>query len=367
MHIDRRVISHFDWSIFGLSIGLALIGILTVNSATSDLSGNGLGHLAIKQLYWLIIGLIAMVVSFSVDYHRIERFSYVFYGIVVFSLLLVPLVGFRSGGSVRWLSFGIVSFQPSELAKLVVVFLLAKRLQYDEPPAGYRLRDLWLPTLMAVPLLVMILMQPDLGTAVIYLLIFFTIIFITVRRVGPLLLLGAVGVALLPIGWQFLKPYQMARIRSFLTPDIDPLGAGYHAIQSKIAIGSGRWFGQGYLQGSQNRLDFLPAQHTDFIFSVFAEEWGFFGCLVLLGLYLALIVFSFRVVARARDRLGTLLAFGATIILCWQVIINIVMVIGFLPVVGIPLPFLTYGGSSLVTTMIAVGLLINVNMRRFMF
>jgi len=367
MQIDRRIISHFDWSLFGLAVVLALIGILTINSATRDLSGEGLGPLALRQLYWLAIGLGAMVMSITIDYHRMDRLAYAFYGFVLFLMLLVPFVGVKSGGSLRWIHLGFMSLQPSELAKLVVVFILAKRLQYDQPSGGYRLRDLWWPSVMAAPLFFLILMQPDLGTAVVFFLIFLSIIFMTVLRVGPLLLLGTVGIALLPIGWQFLKPYQKVRIGTFLTPDLDPLGAGYHVIQSKIAIGSGRWFGKGYLQGSQNRLDFLPAQHTDFIFSVFAEEWGFFGCLLLLGLYLALILLSYRVVTRAKDRLGAVLAFGATTIIAWQVVINIGMVVGFLPVVGIPLPFLTYGGSSLLATMVAVGLLINVNMRRFMF
>ena len=367
MQIDRRIISHFDWSLFVLAILLSLIGILTINSATRDASGGGLAPLAVKQIYWLVIGLVAMVVTFTVDYHRIDRLAYIFYGMVFLFLLLVPVIGVTSGGSLRWINLGFVTLQPSELAKLAVVFILTKRLQHDEPPGGYRLRDLWLPSLMAAPMFFIVLMQPDLGTAVVFLLIFFTMIFTTVYRIAPLLLLGALGVALLPIGWQFLKPYQKTRIWTFLTPDLDPLGAGYHVIQSKIAIGSGRWIGKGYLQGTQNRLDFLPAQHTDFVFSVFAEEWGFLGCLVLLALYLALIMFSFRVVIRARDRLGALLAFGATVILTWQVIINVAMVVGFLPVVGIPLPFLSYGGSSLVATLVAVGLLINVSMRRFMF
>ncbi len=367
MQIDRRIIAHFDWSLFVLALVLALIGILTINSASHDLSGEGLGSMALRQFYWLILGLVAMVVSFMVDYHRMDRFAYAFYALVFLLLLLVPLLGVASGGSLRWLDLGFVFLQPSELAKLAVVFILAKRLQYDEPLGGYRLRDLWLPSAMAAPMFFVILIQPDLGTAVVFLLIFVSIISMTVFRIGPLLFLGATGVALLPIGWLFLKPYQKVRIQTFLAPDLDPLGAGYHVIQSKIAIGSGRWFGQGYLQGSQNQLDFLPARHTDFIFSVFAEEWGFFGCLVLLGIYLTLVLLSFRVVSRARDRLGALLAFGAAAILSWQIVINVAMVTGFVPVVGIPLPFLTYGGSSLVATMVAVGLLINVSMRRFMF
>jgi rod shape determining protein RodA len=197
-------------------------------------------------------------------------------------------------------------------------------------------------------------------------------IFISVLLVGGLRVrsfswLLTAGLIFLPIGWRFLKAYQKQRIWTFLNPDSDPLGAGYHVIQSEIAIGSGRLFGKGFLNGTQNRLDFLPAQHTDFVFSVFAEEWGFIGCVVLLALYFALIYCSLLVVAKAKDRFGTILAFGMTAIFFWQIVINISMVTGILPVVGITLPLVSYGGSSLVSTMIAIGLLINVSMRRFTF
>ena len=170
--------------------------------------------------------------------------------------------------------------------------------------------------------------------------------------------------ATLPVGWQFLKPYQKTRLWTFMNPESDPLGAGYHVVQSKIAIGSGQLWGKGYLQGSQNRLEFLPEQHTDFIFSVFAEEWGFSGCLLLLAGYALMILLALRVVRRAQDRFGVLLATGMTAILFWQFTINIGMVTGLMPVVGIPLPLISYGGSSLVTTMVAVGLLISISMRR---
>ncbi len=367
MRIDRRLASHFDWPIFGLAIGLVLIGVLTIYSATRDLSGNGVSPLTLRQLYWLIIGVTLVVGTFTFDYHLFERYAYAFYGGVLLLLVLVLFYGVVSGGSQRWLNLGFFSLQPSELAKLAIVVVLAKALQEDEPVGGYRLRDLWIPFVLAAPLFFLILVQPDLGTAVIYFLIFFTVILMGVLHIRSLLLLGLGGVALLPIGWLFLKPYQQARLQVFLSPDLDRLGTGYHVIQSKIAIGSGRLFGTGYLGGTQNRLDFLPAQHTDFVFSVFAEEWGFFGCVFLLGLYLALILLAFRVVTRAKDRLGALLAFGAIAIIVWPAMLNVAMVTGVLPVAGIPLPFLSYGGSSLVVTMVAVGIIINVSMRRFTF
>jgi rod shape determining protein RodA len=367
MWIDRRLASHFDWSIFCLAIGLALVGILTIYSATCDITEECSGRLALKQLYWLVIGIGAMVAAFAVDYHRVDRLAYFFYLVMLLLLVLVPVLGVVSGGSRRWLNLGYFALQPSELAKLVIVSTMAKSLQYDEPSSGYHLRDLWMHFLLIAPICLLILFQPDLGTSVIVFLVFLSVILMAGLRIRSLLSLAVIGVGFLPIGWQLLKPYQRERIWTYLDPGLDPLGGGYHVIQSKIAIGSGRLSGKGFLNGTQNRLDFLPAQHTDFVFSVFAEEWGFVGCIVLLGLYLALILLSLRVVNRARDRFGALLAFGMTAILFWQVVINIAMVTGLLPVVGIPIPFLSYGGSSMVTMMMAVGLLINVGMRRYTF
>ncbi len=367
MQIDRRLISHFDWTLFGAGVILSLLGILTIYSASYSVSEGEAGGIAVRQFYWLILGLVALLFAMSVDYHRLDRLAYPFYAAVLFLLILVLFIGSMGGGSQRWIRIGAFSLQPSEPAKLAIVFLLAKYLQYDEPAQGYRLQDLCIPFLLASPLLVLTLVQPDLGTAILLTLIFLSMILIGGLRPRSFSYLVAAGLIFLPIAWQFLKPYQRKRIWTFLNPDLDPLGAGYHVIQSKIAVGSGRFFGKGYLRGTQNQLDFLPAQHTDFIFSVFAEEWGLLGCLILLALYFTLIALSLRAVAHAKDRLGALLAFGMVAIFFWQVVINVAMVTGLLPVVGIPLPLFSYGGSSLLSMMIALGLLINVSMRRFTF
>ncbi len=367
MQIDRRVVAHFDWSLFVLPVALALLGIITIYSATRDVTGDTTSPLALKQLYWFLIGLGALLAVITFDYHLIDRLAYFFYAAVLLLLIAVPVWGFISGGSQRWIHLGYFTLQPSELAKLAIVAVLARWLQYDEPSGGYRLRDLWVPLLVVAPAVIMILLQPDLGTAFVCLLVMMSVLLMGGLRLRAFFLLAAFGVTLLPVVWQFLKPYQRLRIWTFVNPNLDPLGAGYHAIQSKIAIGSGRWLGKGYLQGTQNRLDFLPAQHTDFAFSVFAEEWGFLGCLLLLGFYLALMLTSLRVVRRAKDRFGALLAFGMATILFWQIIINVGMVLGILPVVGIPLPLFSYGGSSLVTLMAALGVMISVSMRRFTF
>lgn len=367
MQIDRRLFSHFDWTLFGIALGLNLLGILTIYSATYDITEQYAGGLASKQLYWLTIGLLAMLGALGADYHHWDRLAYPFYGAVLMLLFLVLFIGSVGGGSQRWLHLGFFAVQPSEPAKLAIALVLAKYFQYDEPPDGYRLRDLWAPFLFVAPLILLTLVQPDLGTAIILFLTFISIVLTGGLRLRSFLYLVATGLILLPIAWNLLKPYQQKRIWTFLNPDLDPLGAGYHVIQSKIAIGSGRFLGKGYLEGTQHQLDFLPAQHTDFVFSVFAEEWGFLGCLILLGLYFIFIAFALRVVARAKERFGALLVFGLVTIFFWQVAINVAMVTGLLPVVGIPLPLLSYGGSSLVSMMVAVGLLINVSMRRFTF
>jgi rod shape determining protein RodA len=217
------------------------------------------------------------------------------------------------------------------------------------------------------PLVLLTLVQPDLGTAMILGIVFLSMILMGGLRLRSFLYLVGAGLAFLPVGWHFLKAYQRARIMTFLDPDRDPLGAGYHVIQSKIAVGSGRIFGKGFLHGTQNRLDFLPAQHTDFIFAVFSEEWGFVGCLVLLLLYLALMIYALRLVERAKDRFGALLVYGMLSIFFWHVIINVAMVTGVMPVVGVPLPLFSYGGSSLASMMFAIGVMINVSMRRYVF
>lgn len=367
MQIDRRLIAHFDWMLFGLALGIVLIGILTIYSASYDIIEEHAGGLAPKQFYWLMMGLGAMLVAIFVDYHHLDQLAYPFYVAMLALLVSVLFIGSMGGGSQRWIDLGFFTLQPSEPAKLAIVFVMAKYLQYDEPPRGYRLRDLWVPFTLVAPLFILTLIQPDLGTAMVLFVIFMSMILMGGLSLRSFFSLVGTGIVSLPIAYQFLKPYQQRRIWTFLNPDLDPLGAGYHVIQSKIAIGSGGFFGKGYLKGTQNRLDFLPAQHTDFVFSVFAEEWGLLGCLILLGLYFALIAYALKVVARARDRLGALLVFGLITIFFWQIVINIAMVGGLLPVVGIPLPLMSYGGSSMVSMMLAIGLIINVSIRRHTF
>ena len=367
MQIDRRLISHFDWMLFSLTLTFVLIGVVTIYSANYSMADKHAGPLPSRQLIWLGLGLVAMLTAVAFDYHHIDRIAYPFYAVILFLLVIVLVIGHSGGGSQRWINLGFFKLQPSEPAKIAIVLMMAKYLQDDEPPKGYRLRDLWVPFALVGPLVILTLVQPDLGTALILGFVFISMVLVGGLRLRSFLYLAGTGVAFFPIAWHFLKPYQRARILTFLDPDRDPLGAGYHVIQSKIAIGSGRLFGKGYLHGTQNRLDFLPAQHTDFIFAVFSEEWGFIGCAILLVLYFIMIAYCLRLMQRAKDRFGGLLVFGMLAIFFWHVVINVAMVSGLMPVVGVPLPMVSYGGSALATMMFAIGVMINVSMRRYIF
>jgi rod shape determining protein RodA len=366
MRFDRRLISHFDWVLFLLTLALLGIGSLTVYSATYT-GPHHLSPLAIRQLSWAAMGLLCLFAAFAVDYRKLERWVYVPYGISLLLLLLVPILGSFGGGARRWINLGVFSLQPSELAKVTLLLVLARFYHRHVPVGGYRLLDLFMPALLAAIPIGLVLAEPNLGTAVILSLLFATLTFASGIRLGSLLIAALAGGGVLPFLWKHMKPYQKQRILSFLNPDQDPLGAGYHMIQSKITIGSGMLWGKGFLQGTQNRLDFLPEKHTDFVFAVVAEEWGFVGALVLFTLYGALMAKLLAIAWQARDRFGFCLAIGAVSVVFWQLLINLGMNLGVLPVVGVPLPLLSYGGSSLLTVMMSLGLALNVSTRRSLF
>ncbi len=366
LRFDRRLISHFDWVLLLLVLTLLSVGVVAVYSATYE-GGQPLSSWTTRQLSWAILGLVAMFIAFAVDYRRLEKWVYVPYGFSLLLLVLVPVLGSAGGGARRWIDLGFFSVQPSELAKVALVLVLARDFHRYAPLRGYGLRDLLYPAIVTAIPAGLVLAEPNLGTALVLGLLFVSLVFAAGVRLGSLALAGLAGGGILPLLWQHLKPYQKQRMLSFLNPDLDPLGAGYHMIQSKITVGSGMLWGKGFLQGTQNRLDFLPEKHTDFVFAVMAEEWGFLGAVVLLTLYCALLMRLLIIAAKARDRFGAFVVVGATSIIFWQVLINVGMNLGILPVVGVPLPLLSYGGSSLLTVMIALGLALNVSTRRFLF
>jgi rod shape determining protein RodA len=346
---------------------ITAIGVLNLYSATYPIKDMGGSTVFIKHLYWLGIGYLVFFIMTTFNYYSLERLAFPFYFVVMIMLIVVLTSGRVIAGSQRWLSVGLFSFQPSEFAKIAVIMVLAKYFSDHSRNSEYRLRDLALPAvIVAVPAL-LIVKEPDLGTALLLAAIASSMVFLFRVNVKSVAIAFISVLAGAPLIWSRLKEYQQMRIISFLKPEMDPLGSGYHIAQSKIAIGSGQFWGKGYLKGTQTRLHFLPEQHTDFAFSVFGEEWGFLGSLVLLVLFLMLILWGFAIARNSKDKFGAMMAVGITAIIFWQVVINVGMVTGLLPVVGIPLVFISYGGSSMVTTMAVLGLLMNISMRRFMF
>lgn len=363
---DRRLIYNFDWVLLVTILLLVSIGIVNLYSTTAGWN-DGSTPFYLKQLIWFCGGLVLAVGLCLFDYRKLQYLAVHAYVVGVGLLIAVMFLGRTNMGATRWINLGLFNVQPSEVIKIAMILLFARLLSKTVPADGFGLRDLWRPLLwLSVPV-VLILKQPDLGTAVMVLLIVVSMALFAGLKRATTLWLGLLSALAMVVGWFGLHNYQRARIITFLNPEADPLGSGYHIIQSKIAVGSGGLFGKGFIHGTQSQLSFLPERHTDFAFSVFAEEWGFTGCLLLLLLYFFLIAWGLYVARRAADRFGLFLALGITSMFFWHILVNLAMVIGLMPVVGVPLPFFSYGGTSLVTMMTAVGLLLNVSMRRFMF
>ena len=362
--IPKRYFFQTDWLLLAIAIALAMTGVANIYSATHVHQP----FLYKKQIYWLVVALVVMVPVVIVNYSLFERFAYVIYGISIVTLVVALLWGHSAGGSRRWLDLGLFNFQPSELAKIAFLMALAKYLSSRElPRRGLGLKELAGPVALVALPFTLIAKQPDLGTALIFLFVFVSMLCMVKIRLRTVLTISAAILSMVPFVWHSLKDYQKARLLSFLDPTMDPLGSGYHILQSKIAIGSGGFLGKGFAQGTQGTLMFLPAHHTDFIFPVLAEEWGFVGSFVVLLLFLFFIIRAMDITGGAKDRFGFLLAFGIISMVFWHTVVNMGMVTGLLPVVGVPLPFLSYGGSFLVTTFIGVGLLLNIAIRRFLF
>lgn len=359
-----------DFSILLLTALLVGVGIANLYSATRLEPGAPL-PIYLKQIYWLGLGVMVMLCTVLVDYHFFERWGYWIYAVNILLLAGLFIFGDKSSGTVRWYTIGPVSFQPSEYMKLSLVLALSKYFSSTMTEEGLRLTGLIIPALLIAVPAALILKEPDLGSAGLLVLLFLTMVFTVKMRPKTLFSLIITGAAaagpIVYFGWKFLQPYQRQRILTFINPNLDPLGSGYHIIQSKIAVGSGGLVGKGFMNGTQGLLKFLPEQHTDFIFSVLAEEWGFIGSVIVVGLFFVLIFRGLTVARQAKDFFGGAVATGIASFFLWQFFINIGMATGIFPVVGIPLPFLSYGGSSLVASLIAVGLLLNIHLRSKIF
>lgn len=367
MMLNRGVRDSFDWPLFVMVAALALLGVVNLYSATSAMPDQ-MRDIYIQQIYWLTLGAGVAVLVASVDYRYYERYAWVAYGVGIVLLVLVFLLGREVRGAQRWIPIGGFSLQPSELMKVFFIVALAKHLHDDPRTEGRTLKDLVIPGLILALPMSLILAQPDLGTALIVAAIFGSIMFLTHLKLRSLFTLVTSFVVSAPLTWTYLlKDYQRERMISFLSPEDDILGKGWHAYQAKVAIGSGGMTGKGFLQGTQNQHRFLPDQYSDFPFSVWAEEQGFVGAIVLVLLYTALILWGLKVASEAKDRFGAVVAIGVSALIFWQAAINLGMVCGLLPVVGITLPLFSYGGSSVLTIMMGIGLLMNISMRRFHF
>lgn len=366
MKLKSNLKNELDYSLIGIAAALITIGLFTIYSASYQkyiLSGV---NLSLRQINSAIIGLVVAFVLFKIGYQRFIDAAYYLFVINILLLALVLIIGDVRYGARRWIDIGSFAFQPSEFAKITFVFALAKYL------GGIRERIrntkmFILPLIMAVAPMLLIFKEPDLGTALIFIPILFAMLFISGARGKHILLILGAGVVLAPFLWFFLKDYQKARFLVFLNPNADPLGAGYTIIQSKIAIGSGGIFGKGWMGGTQNQLNFLPERHTDFIFSVVGEEWGFIGAAVILWLYYKLIERAL-IIAETTNEIGAkTLAYGLITIFAVHITVNIGMVCGFMPVVGLPLPFMSYGGSFLIMSLAGIGLLESIKYKRKIF
>jgi rod shape determining protein RodA len=351
---------HLNWGLVALIIAIGMTGILLLYSA----GGKSWHPWAGAQLSRFGVGLVLMLAVALVDVRVWLRLAYPLYGAMLFLLVVVEVMGHIGMGAQRWISFGFFVLQPSELMKIALVLALAKYFN------SLSLEDIGQPIKLAAPIAMvlvpvgLVLLQPNLGTALLLMLASGAVFFAGGVRWWKFLIVIAVASILLPVAWHHLHDYQKARLMTFMNPGADPLGAGYNILQSKIALGSGGLFGKGFGQGTQSQLQFLPEKHTDFIFVVLGEEFGLFGAMLLLGLYFLLIAYGYLIALTCRNQFGRLAAFGLTTSFFLYVFVNIAMVTGTIPVVGIPLPLVSYGGTAMLTLLLGCGLLLGISVHR---
>ena len=360
----QRIIREWDWILVLSTISLIVIGCIVIGSATHiNREGLKITDLVAKQLLFFGFNILAIVGMQWLDYERLRPYAKWIYGATIIMLLAVMLVGTSALGAQRWIQIGPITIQPSEFTKLMMIISLANLLEsrVGKLNTFKELAPVFL--FLGIPAL-LVFKQPDLGTSLVYVAILAGMLFVSGIRMRLVQIMVGTLIALMPLGWFTLQEYQKERIQVFLNPNIDPFGAGYHIIQSKIAIGSGLIFGKGLFEGTQSQLNFLPENHTDFIFSVVGEELGLIGCCVVLGLLLVVVYRSFLIAKRAVDPFGMLIATGIGSMLLFEVLVNVGMTTGIMPVTGIPLPFISYGVSALTTNLLSIGLLLNIVMRQ---
>jgi len=364
--IDRRSLQYFDWVFLSIAAILIVFAFVNLTSASNAGVEGGISDIVRRQ--GLVVGFcsVVMVVILMIDYRHFERFALLLYAGSLLLLAATLIIAPETRGARAWLFQGRI--QPSEFAKITLVLVMARHFHRNPPAINAGLRQLIRPILIAAPPVALIIAQKDMGVALLTMLVALT--FLPFVRISGLAWAGiaAAGVGAMSVLWSFgLKAYQQQRILDFLDPERDPLSSGYQAMQSRIAIGAGGLFGRGWMEGTQTQLRFLPTQHTDFIFSVLAEEWGFIGSVLVLALFLAMLLWGLWIASNSKDAFGALLAVGLVGTLFWPAAINVAMVLGLAPVIGVPLPLFSYGGSAMLSAFISLSLLLNISMRRYLF
>lgn len=359
LSLGRKVLQ-INWGLVLLITATAAVGVAMLYSAANG-SWN---PWATRQIARYGVGLVILITVALVDIRFWWRYAYLIYGVLLVMLVAVEVVGSVGMGAQRWINLGVIKLQPSELMKVGIALALARYFHGVSAEDVRRIPYLIAPILMIGAPSALVLKQPDLGTALFLIMTGGAVFFVAGVRLWKFGLVFAAAGAAVPIAWSMLRPYQQKRIFTFLDPETDPLGAGYHILQSKIALGSGGMFGKGFLKGSQSHLNFLPEKQTDFIFTMLAEEFGMVGGLAMLGLYVLTIAYGFAIAIRCRSQFGRLVAMGVTTTLFLYLFINVAMVMGLIPVVGVPLPLISYGGTAMLTMMIGLGLLLGVSIHR---
>ncbi len=354
-------IREYDWWLLAIVMGICSLGVLEIYSATHN---SHLAGMHWRQMWWILLGVVCMLLLSRLDYHKILDQAPVFYLVGVAALVAVLAVGHTRFGAKRWIPVLGAFLQVSELVKLIIIIVLARffsEVRTEQLSLGDLVKA---GVLVGVPL-GLIMLQPDLGTALVLVPLAVVGAFLAGIQWKHAVVVIALGAMMLPVGWHFLKPYQKERVTTFLRPEEDPKGSGYQILQSKIAVGAGGFWGKGLGKGSQNQGGFVPVRYSDFILAALAEELGFAGVLVALSLYMALLLRLVQNAQRANDRAGMYVVMGAAAVLGFHVLVNVAMVIGYMPVTGIPLPLMSYGGSATLFVFLALGLVMNVRLRRF--
>lgn len=370
LHVEERTLfKRLDINLIVVILSLNLIGLINLWSASHGPNTQDIASLFISQLVWLCVGWTVFFLVTIIDYAILYRFAIFAYAINLLFILYVTFFGKVALGAQRWIDLGFFRYQPSETMKLALILLMARALSNKTSfGQGMGLKELAVPLIVLLIPFGLVMEQPDLGTAMMLAAIGGSMmIFVKIKKriLATIILCGIIA---LPIAWKFvLHDYQKNRVLTFISPTSDPRGTGYNSIQSKIAVGSGKFFGKGFMKGTQSQLEFLPERHTDFIYSVLSEEHGFIGSVSIIGLFCFLFITGIRIAANARDKFGALLVIGVLCYIFWHMTVNIGMVIGILPIVGVPLPLLSYGGSSMLSTMIGLGLVSSVAYRRYLF